>query len=349
VNSFLSELEQMPAALTSLIDFYREDGYDRLFAWRSLTEGKTEIIFSGMGTSNFSPMTIIPRLNAQELSCRFVDAGEWLHYGGVEPLNRRGLLVVISQSGESVELKELLTARKMKPGFVAITNDPDSTLARGAARVFPLCAGEEHTITTKTYSNTLALLHLLAGVLTGRKGFETAIEELDACVRCLREVDEARIEEAAKTLMPGDSIACIGRGPSYVSAQQCALTFGEGAKCLAAAYTGGAFNHGPFECAGPEMGMIIFQPAGRTSVLMQRLASRAQSVGAKVVVLADESEAMQAGVNTIPIRQINSTSSEQLFPLLASRSHNLLLYYVAKMRGIEAGRFRYGNKITSEE
>lgn len=349
MNSFLSELDQIPAALAALIDFYRKDGYDRLSAWKSLTEGKTEIVFSGMGTSNFSPMTIIPRLNLQGLSCRFVDAGEWLHYGGVEPLNQRGLLIVISQSGESVELKELLSAGKMRHGFVAVTNDPDSTLARGAARVLPLCAGDEHTITTKTYSNTLALLHLLAAALTGKKGLETAIEELEACASCLREVDEARIEEAAKRLMPGDSIACIGRGPAYVSAQQCALTFGEGAKCLAAAYTGGAFNHGPFECAGPEIGMIIFQPAGRTSGLMQRLAGRAQSVGAKVVVLADESEAKQAAVNTIPIRQIDSASSEYLFPLLASRSHNLLLHHVAKMRGIEAGRFRYGNKITSEE
>jgi len=41
--------------------------------------------------------------------------------------------------------------------------------------------------------------------------------------------------------------------------------------------------------------------------------------------------------------------SEILFSLSAATSQELLLYKVARLRGLEAGIFRYGEKVTSRE
>jgi glucosamine--fructose-6-phosphate aminotransferase (isomerizing) len=347
MNEFLSELQQLPAALSALLDFYRADGKDLLAAWKSSADGKTGITFTGMGSSCISPLIIISRLRQAGIDARVMDAGEWLHYGGPGSTSSRELLVAVSQSGESAELRELLRAGKLKSGYVAITNTPGSTLARGAGLVLPLRAGIENAVTTKTYSNTLAMLHLMGAAFAGE--LEKAFEELDRSADSLCSVEGDRIAEAASALMPGDRIACIGRGPGYVSAQQLALTLSEGARCLAAAYTGGLFNHGPFECADTGLGAILFQPVGATQALMRKLAARLRGVGSNTVTFSDDPRTTLSDPNTIPIHAGSLSGREDLFPLLVSRSQCLLLDQLSRLRGIETGQYRYGSKVTSEE
>jgi len=83
-------------------------------------------------------------------------ASEYFNYispGKVSPLG-----VLISQSGES---SETLWCRELFKEYVAITNEPDSSLAKATnvMEVIPLLAGREKYSSTTTYINTLVVLY----------------------------------------------------------------------------------------------------------------------------------------------------------------------------------------------
>jgi glucosamine--fructose-6-phosphate aminotransferase (isomerizing) len=347
MTRFRSEVEQMPAALLRLAAWYGGEGSGLLLDMGRRLRGARNVVWSGMGTSWFTPEAVFPRLRAAGLACTALDAGELLHFGGVP--GPQEIAVLTSQSGESVEVLRLIEEGRVRPGFIAVTNDTGSTLARKAGLVLPLHAGEEASISNKTYSNTLGLLHLAAAAVEGTGALTAALDDLRGAADALgRPVDA---EEAAACLAPATGVAFVGRGPAYVTARQCALTFMEGVRCLASAFTGGGFNHGPFESVQDGFRLVIFQPDGRTRALTEALAGRAAARGAGVVLVTAGTAPRIDGVRVLAVPGLagNGTDPDALFPLLASRVQNVLLEAVAAARGHEAGIFRYGAKVTTHE
>jgi hypothetical protein len=76
---------------------------------------------------------------------------------------------------------------------------------------------------------------------------------------------------------------------------------------------------------------------------------RTRSRGATTVLIADAERAPRSREGIIPVPRAFSASDGDPFPILAARSHNLLLHHLARLRGIEAGNFRYGSKVTEVE
>jgi glutamine---fructose-6-phosphate transaminase (isomerizing) len=341
MTPFRSEVDEMPAALARAAAWYRGEGRAALRELSARAAGATEAVFTGMGTSCFAPESEFPRLARAGLLCRAVDAGEWLHAETSLPC--RGLTVLTSQSGESVELVRLVEHGLVPKGYVAITNDPSSTLARAAGLVLPLHAGAERSISNKTYANTLAVLSLLAAAVEGSSAVDAALDDLARAADALTSAPD--VGAAARLLAAGTGIAFVGRGAAFVTARQCALTFMEGARLLSAAFAGGAFNHGPFETVDASFRLVIFQAHAATRALAEGLAARAAALGAGVVLVGTPPLSAPSGVRTLPV----PAGPEALFPLLVSRVQNLLLASVADARGHEAGIFRYGSKVTTHE
>ncbi len=73
-------------------------------------------------------------------------------------------VVALSQSGRTPDVLEyVIRARRAGAFTVAVTNEPNSELARAAEAVLPLAAGPERAVAaTKTYLNQLGALALLA-------------------------------------------------------------------------------------------------------------------------------------------------------------------------------------------
>ena len=87
-----------------------------------------------------------------------------------QPPRLDGAAVVgISQSGESPDVASVLAeARRQGRPTIALTNAPDSPLAREADAVLLLEAGEEHAVAaTKTYLNSLGAVALLFAAVDG--------------------------------------------------------------------------------------------------------------------------------------------------------------------------------------
>lgn len=345
MSHFLQNIKEIPISLSRMIAFYESEGYHRLTAWADLMRNRNELIFSGMGTSEFTPLFIRHKIRKV---CHIIDAGEWLHYGTTFQNEPNGV-VLISQSGESFETKMLVERNIIPNGFVVLTNNENSTLAQRAEIRLLLCAGEEKGISTKTYTNTLALLYLMSAILENDRALEIALQQLKLAVDYLLRTSDDQIAKVAEFLQPAPALAFVGRGPAYVSARQCALTFMEGARCLSAAFTGGAFRHGPFESAGSDYDLVIFVPAGKTRNILEALGRDAARLGTKVVFITDTDISEEENSRVIRIMNVPVEESEDLFPILISRTHPLLLYEVAKSKGLKAGYFRYASKITQRE
>jgi glucosamine--fructose-6-phosphate aminotransferase (isomerizing) len=301
------------------------------------------IAFLGMGTSEFSPLLIQRRLSLQGIDASFFDAGEWLHY----PHSLEILPVLISQSGESVETR-LLTRGPLGEGMVAIVNNEQSTLAKKAELNLPMCAGEEAAISTKTYVNTLAALHLMAEALSGEAAVTEALNSLEDLSAEMNEtLDKDAINAAADKLCDANCIFFVSRGLSMVAARQSALTFMEGTRLPAQALAGGAYRHGPFELVDETHRCVFFIPTGQTTDLLVSMAAETAGMDATVVCITDQpcERLRKAGCSILAVPNV----SEELFPLAAATTQELLLDAVARKRGLQAGVFRYGQKITTRE
>lgn len=342
ITQFLKEVSEQPECLRKLVMFYRGQGKARLEAWAHLARNHRRVVFAGMGTSEFAPEAILGALAQQNIDATTRDAGEWLHYQRI----RMGLSVLISQSGESVETRLLADQLRDKTDLVAITNNEASSLAQAAKLVLPMMAGSETAISTKTYVNTLAVLYLMAQAMEGTSAIGLGLDGLGKIAKAIPVVDHAAIEKAAHLLADAAAIHCVARGPAVAAAKQAALTFIEGARIAATAYTGGAFRHGPFELADKNLRCVFFIPEGPTCRLVETMAAEVAEKGGRVVVITDTSVSLNG--NHVCLLKV-SRYGEELFPLSAATTHELLLHAVAAARGVEAGRFRYGQKITSKE
>jgi glucosamine--fructose-6-phosphate aminotransferase (isomerizing) len=339
LTEFLAEVESQPEFLDKLADYYEGEGAGLLGKWRSMLDNCSRVQFIGMGTSEIVPLLVRGRLESSGRAVSIIDAGEYVHYQTVSAAGDT-LRVLISQSGESAETKKaaLSLADKSLPA-VAVVNDSGSTMARAAGLVLPMLAGDEKSISNKTFLNTLGVLHLMAGGGT---------DDLRSVAGAMRSgFDEDEIIRASEHLMPGASIHFIGRGPALCSANQLALTFMEGARAHGRAFTGGAFRHGPYEVLNDSHRAVMVAPAGKTHDLCLAMAAEMAEAGSHVV-LATDCDVIVKNENIAPL-VVTNPCGEELFPLAFARIQAWLLHHVARLRGYEAGVFSRVSKVTDVE
>jgi glucosamine--fructose-6-phosphate aminotransferase (isomerizing) len=346
---FTEEMQRQPDALRDLIHYYRgTEGREALQQAACLAQTKS-VTFAGMGSSLYAAYSILPRLRTAGWQAEPLEAGEALHYA-LPVWKPNGLLVTVSQSGESAETRALAEAFSGGVPVIAVTNDPESRMAQTADVVLPLHAGHEAAISTKTFTNTLGVLYLLASALLGDdmngacETLEAAAETMEAALR--PELD-AKVQSAAKAIHAARSVHFIGRGPSLASVYEGSLVIGEGARVTAVGLPAGSFRHGPLELADENHASILFMPDSPTRPLLEKLCGELAYVGSMTIALTDSPSrqpppgAMEIAIGPVP--------SEAVFPFAATMVVERILAAAAALKGITPGDFRYGGKITAEE
>lgn len=349
MSNFLKEIEQQPLVLRKVVDQYRGK-YDRVLekiADEYSSKKYKKLIFTGMGTSYFSPLIIQHKLNEIGIDSVIYETGELLHYN-LSAIRKDSLLVAISQSGESIETKKVVESVKKRVKIVSITNNPESYLARNSDYILPLCAGYEESITNKTFTNTLAVLLMFLSVLT-KKNIKETEDKIVRCSTYLEEflkTEQKKIKEIASFFKSTMFLHFISRGPSITAAYQGALIFNEGVRLYTDALPAGSFRHGPFELVGDGHYAVFLVPKGRTYTLLMNMVKEASKFGSKILLVTNEEEkSMDDNVYQLVLKPL----IEEYFSIMASIPLELLLIEMAKDRGIKAGKFERGSKITSRE
>jgi len=256
--------------------------------------------------------------------------------------------VVISQSGESIEPRKIVEHFKGSKRMVVIVNNTESSMAKNSSSVLPLMAGTEEKSATKTYTNTLGLLMLLSEVLGGFPlgRLKNKLRKMVRCIDSYLAADRDRLKEAVGFLGNPQCVSFISRGYSFATASQGALLFKEVAHILAESITGGTFRHGPFEAIDENFRAIIPIGAGKTSHLMLNMAFEICTLGGRVILVTNEKDiASNNGIKIIYL----PVGEEKFFPMLDIIPIELMAIELAKIKGLEAGDFSYGHKVTTRE
>lgn len=167
-----------------------------------------------------------------------------------------GLVIAISQSGESAEL--VAAAKKITSlgaKLLVITNSPNSTLANqvGDEKDLLYClAGVERAVpATKSYTSTLALLFALAFASHTHK-IEDAIQHLP---RAMANILES--ETFAVNLTGMDGFVLAGESYAESVAEEGAIKIRETLSTLVSSFETSEFLHGSVNSIRPKNGVII--------------------------------------------------------------------------------------------
>jgi glucosamine--fructose-6-phosphate aminotransferase (isomerizing) len=345
-GAFMRDVVEQPGAIEATLDGLVGDAalLDRL---GRLRQRRGAFVLTGMGSSLAALYPTHLRLLAAGLPAVLVEAGELLHYAA-EGLGEDTVVVMVSQSGESVEIVRLLERIDRKVTVLGVTNEAGSTLAGRAELRLMLRAGVEGIVATKTYVATLAALSVLVGVVTGQ--LEAELARVRRAVAALRELIGRR-EAVGRTLVGTlggrpRHLWMIARGPSMASAQAGSLILKEASHTSAEALTGGQFRHGPLEMVGSGHRALLFSPAGPTAPLVRRLADDIAGYRGKVVLVGPADRGLPGAdlplVETEPV-------DDAAAPLVEIVAAELLAQAVAEARGHEPGVFRRMGKVTREE
>jgi len=144
-----------------------------------IASSKGRLIITGMGKSGHIGRKIAATFASTGTPAYFVHPGEASH-GDLGMITRDDLIMALSWSGETVELKDLIDySRRFRTGLIAVTADAESTLAKAADVVLLLPQAREacpHNLAPTTSSlMQLALGDALAVALLESRGF-TALD-----------------------------------------------------------------------------------------------------------------------------------------------------------------------------
>src|SRR6187455_924503 len=144
-----------------------------------IARSKGRLIVTGMGKSGHVGRKIAATFASTGTPAYFVHPGEASH-GDLGMITRDDVIMALSWSGETVELKDLIDySRRFRTGLIAVTAEAASTLAKAADVVLLLPQAREacpHNLAPTTSSlMQLALGDALAVALLESRGF-TAID-----------------------------------------------------------------------------------------------------------------------------------------------------------------------------
>jgi glucosamine--fructose-6-phosphate aminotransferase (isomerizing) len=249
---------------------------------------------------------------------------------GVRPRVEGWLAVAISQSGRTPEIATVLERfRDAGARAVAVTNDPDSPLARGASVHVSLDAGEELAVpATKTFTAQLAAMALVAEAL-GPVPFGGADwERLPGIVEAVLG-DAAPAERVAALLEGVDELACVGRGYLMCVALEAALKLREAAGVRAEGWSAADFRHGPLTVVGPGLPTLAVSAAGPGAADVAELAEQLAGGGAPVLSMSDNASASLPFPGGLP---------EPLAAIPATVRAQQLALALALLRGVDPDR-----------
>ena len=330
MSLFFEEVCQQPKAIRDTIKHNQE----------SCLKSSKPFLITGMGSSLAASELFASYLNLNNLKATAIDNSEILQYVKQELIDQHELIIV-SQSGESYEAKQLAT---LISSVTAITNSPNSSLVQLSERAFFTYAGKESAIaSSKSFTTTIALMLMLAEKLTGNKIKEDLLRSADAVENMLKHSESIK-NLVGKWINPTKPLILLGRGPSVITARQASLTLKETARIFAEGMSFPQFRHGPFELLEEKPQIIFFNPKGITYEISKTYVEEIADRGAKVLYIADE-KLEHSNIKSIEVDSVSEYVSVIPFSLVIQ----LAAIALSEKRGLVAGEAKVITKITDKQ
>ena len=349
----LKEIMEQPEALRRAISPRIKDGrviFDDLKLPVEKMREFTRIFIVACGSSYHVGM--IGKYNLEHLLRRNVEVVLASEFRYSDPIvDDKSLVIVISQSGETLDTMAALREAKKRGGYIlSIVNVVGSSIARESDDVLYTWAGPEIAVaTTKAYSTQLAVLDMI-GLAFGEALGTVKKEEYDEAVAELQKLPEKMeqflasesceaIPKYASQYFNHNSVFFIGRNLDYALSLEGSLKLKEISYIHSEAYASGELKHGTISLI--EDGTLVIA-LGTYAPLFDKAMSNVVEVkarGADVLALATESHRGEMAKTVENVITIPDTA-QMLLPSLGVVPLQLLAYYIALQRGCDIDKPR---------
>ena len=256
---------------------------------------------------------------------------------GVDVAASGALGIAVSQSGKSPDIVRMTESITASGAYtVAITNEPQSPLAKAASSTLPIHAGPELSVAaTKTFVTSLVTGLWFMAELKGDDALIAAIRRLP------RHLEDAVATDWNEVVghIQGGSLFMLGRGPSWAMSNEAALKFKETCQLHAESYSSAEVLHGPVSIVGEAFPVIAFAAGDAAEDAVASVADEIANKGAKVFATTDRVER----ATTLPHVRTDHWITD---PIATIVSFYALVEAVAASRGINPDAPRHLNKVT---
>ena len=349
----LKEIMEQPEALRRAISPRIKDGrvvFDDLKLPVEKMREFTRIFIVACGSSYHVGM--IGKYNLEHLLRRNVEVVLASEFRYSDPIvDDKSLVIVISQSGETLDTMAALREAKKRGGYIlSIVNVVGSSIARESDDVLYTWAGPEIAVaTTKAYSTQLAVLDMI-GLAFGEVLGTVKKEEYNEAVAELQKLPEKMeqflasesceaIPKYASQYFNHNSVFFIGRNLDYALGLEGSLKLKEISYIHSEAYASGELKHGTISLI--EDGTLVIA-LGTYAPLFDKAMSNVVEVkarGADVLALATESHREEMEKTVENVITVPDTVN-MLLPSLGVVPLQLFSYYVALQRGCDIDKPR---------
>ena len=340
---FLAEIHEQPAALEALVGHL--DEFEA--AGRACVERAPSVVrLVGHGSSDAAASYGVYAFGLLAGWTALRDSISLSVYYRADVDFASSVVIGLSQSGRTPDVVSYVErARERGALTIAVTNDPESELARAAELTLHLHAGEERAVAaSKTLLNTFAALALLSGCAAGR-GSEVAaaMQELADRMRAALPGLEAAVAPIATTFAFVGRMYVVGRGIELGTAREIALKLTETCRIAAESVTSTDLSHGPI--AAVDAMFPIWTIASRDECLPALVAAAelARKAGATLVASGSAAEEVAGAEFRLPVPE---APLPVLSPLLSVVPGQLFAAALARAKGLDADQPAGLTKVT---
>lgn len=263
-------------------------------------------------------------------------------------VSNRNLVIIISQSGETIDtLFAMREAKKKGARVLSVVNVVGSSIARESDNVLYTWAGPEIAVaSTKAYNTQLSALYLIAMDFAAKRGtistdtYESLVKGLMDIPAAVEKVlkNKEDIQKFASQHYNAKSIFFIGRGLDYALSMEGSLKLKEISYIHSEAYAGGELKHGTIALI--EKGTLVICPMTQ-DVLFDKMVSNIREVKARGAVVMAVTQEKNTGVEQVAdiVVKIPDVDS-MLAPIVAVTPMQLFAYYVSVQKGCDVDKPR---------
>lgn len=261
------------------------------------------------------------------------------------PRLNHALVVGVSQSGQSPDIVSVLEeGRRQNCLTIAITNIPDSPLAKAADFVLDIQAGPEKAVAaTKTYTAELLSVAMISAALIDSKERWKELTSVSKWAEQTLAFDD-QIAQMVQRYRYMSQCVVLGRGFNYATAFEWALKLKELTYLIAEPYSSADFQHGPIAMVEGGFPVLAVAPSGKVHGSMLDMLTRLRrQKDAELVVISDDADTLALAQSPI---QLPPQIPEWLTPLVGIIPAQLFACHLTEAKGYDTEKPRNITKVT---
>jgi glutamine---fructose-6-phosphate transaminase (isomerizing) len=266
-------------------------------------------------------------------------------YYQTPPRLNNALVVGVSQSGQSPDIVSVLEeGRKQGCLTLAITNIPDSPLAKAAEFVLDIQAGPEKAVAaTKTYTAELMAIAMISAALNNSKERWNELASVSKWAEQTLALDNG-IAQMTQRYRYMNQCVSLGRGFNYATAFEWALKLKELTYLIAEPYSSADFQHGPIAMVEGGFPVLAVAPNGKVQETMRDMLTRLRKEkDAELIVISDDADILALAQSPI---QLPPQIPEWLTPLVSIIPAQLFACHLTEVKGYDPEKPRSITKVT---